>query len=389
MRTWRKNPYAPALIRLNGDCLKKSQWILGGLVLLAFAALLLWARTHVSFNFHLFATQVALADWRIILLAVLCIYANFVFRAFRWRRLMRHAQQVSALSLLGSQVMGFTAVALIGRVADPVRPYLVSKKTGSPLSTQLAVYIVERLLDAGSVALLFSVGMIWVPGDAILSATAHTGPLAHLALHHRDLALAAARFGGLALTVMGTLFLFAVRLAGEPVAAVFERGLSLVSKNLAHTAAHKIRTFHSGLDTIRSLRDFAAVASLSICMWILICFAYFETCRAFTASPELAGITAPKCVLLMVASGTASIIQLPVIGWFSQIGLVVVALTGILGANAEAATACAATLLLVTFLGIVPVGLIWAQFENVSLRKVASESEKAEEGLEPEAPPVS
>jgi glycosyltransferase 2 family protein len=63
----------------------------------------------------------------------------------------------------------------------------------------------------------------------------------------------------------------------------------------------------------------------------------------------------------MVASGTASVIQLPVIGWFSQIGLVVVALSGILGAGAEAATACAATLLLVTFLGIVPVGLIWAQ----------------------------
>jgi hypothetical protein len=84
----------------------------------------------------------------------------------------------------------------------------------------------------------------------------------------------------------------------------------------------------------------------------------------------------------MVASGTASIVQLPVIGWFSQIGLVVVALTGILGVNAEAATACAATLLLVTFLGIVPMGLIWARFEHVSLRKVTTESELAEETAE-------
>jgi len=59
-----------------------------------------------------------------------------------------------------------------------------------------------------------------------------------------------------------------------------------------------------------------------------------------------------------------------------------VALTGILGANAEAATACAATLLVVTFLGIVPVGLIWARFEHISLRKVATESEQAEERAE-------
>jgi hypothetical protein len=47
----------------------------------------------------------------------------------------------------------------------------------------------------------------------------------------------------------------------------------------------------------------------------------------------------------------------------------------------ETATACAATLLLVTFLSIVPVGLIWAQFENVSLRKITVESEHAGEEL--------
>lgn len=355
---------------------------MGILALLALTALVLWARAHVQFDFHVFASQVALADWRMIIFATLCIYCNFVFRAFRWSYLVRHTQKVPPLSLLGSQVIGFTAVALIGRVADPVRPYLVSKKTGLPLSTQVAVYIVERLVDAGSVALIFSVAMIWVPGEAILNATAHTGPLAHLASHHREIALFVARYGGLVLTFMGTLFLFAVRLAGGPVAAFFERSFGLISKNLGQSVAQKIRMFHSGLDTMRSFRDFAVVVSQSVSMWLLICFAYFETCRAFTASPELAGITPSKCVLLMVASGTASIVQLPVIGWFSQIGLVVVALTGILGANPEAATACAATLLLVTFLGIVPVGLIWARFEHVSLRKVTTESEQAEEKLE-------
>jgi hypothetical protein len=53
----------------------------------------------------------------------------------------------------------------------------------------------------------------------------------------------------------------------------------------------------------------------------------------------------------------------------------------------EAATACAATLLLVTFLGIVPVGLVWAQVDHVSLRKVTAESEKAEEKLSADHPP--
>ncbi len=129
--------------------MKKSQWIVGILALVALVALVLWARAHVQFNFHVFASQVALADWRMIVFAGLCIYANFIFRAFRWSQLVRHMQKVPPLSLVGSQVIGFTAVALIGRVADPVRPYLVAKKTGLSLSTQVAVYIVERLAGRG------------------------------------------------------------------------------------------------------------------------------------------------------------------------------------------------------------------------------------------------
>ena len=43
-------------------------------------------------------------------------------------------------------------------------------------------------------------------------------------------------------------------------------------------------------------------------------------------------------------------------------------------------------MLLVTFLGIVPVGLIWAQLDHISLRKVTVESEHAEEKLEEDEP---
>ena len=366
--------------------MKRSQWILGLIVLVALVAFALWARARVHFDFHVFASQVAQADWRLIAVGFAAIYANFIFRAFRWSRLVRHTEKVPALSLVGTQVIGFTAVALIGRVADPVRPYLVARKTGLELSSQVAVYIVERLVDAGSMALIFSIAMIWVPSEQILNATAHSGPLAHLLPNHRNLAIFVARYGGLVLTLLGTLFLFAVRLAGGTVAALSERVFGLLSKSLGKSVAHKIRVFHSGLDTMRSFFDFLIVAGLSLSMWLLIAYAYFVTCRAFGSSADLASITFPKAVLLMIASGTASIIQLPVIGWFSQIGLVTVAISGILGANLEAATACAATLLLVTFLGIVPVGLIWAQFEHISLRKITRESEHAEEDLDMKDP---
>ena len=54
----------------------------------------------------------------------------YVIRSARWALLLRHIQKVGPFSLLGTQVIGFTGVALLGRIADPVRPYLVAKKTG-------------------------------------------------------------------------------------------------------------------------------------------------------------------------------------------------------------------------------------------------------------------
>jgi hypothetical protein len=345
--------------------LKKKQLILGLVVLAALVALVVWGHDKIHFDVGVFRSQLALADWTKIAIGIGCIYLSYIFRSVRWELLLRPNLKVPALSLLGTQVIGFTAVALIGRVADPVRPYLVAKKTGLPLSSQVAVYIVERLFDAGSMALIFSAVILLAPAGA---------------MPHPEI-VKKAGYWGLALTVAGALFLFAIRLAGGVVATLFEDALGLVSKKLGHAVGHKIRTFRSGLDTMRNFSDFAIASGLSLGMWGLITVAYLETTRAFTASPELSSMTLAKCMLLLAFSGTASIVQLPIIGWFSQIGLVAAGMSSFYGVGAEASTACAATILLVTFLSIIPAGLIWARFDHVSLRKVAHESENAGEVL--------
>jgi hypothetical protein len=359
--------------------LKKRQLILGVLVIAAVVALFIWARGRIHFDFAVFREQLEQAQWSWIGLSAGCIYIAYVFRSARWAQLLKHNKRVGPFSLIGTQVIGFTAVALIGRFADPVRPYLVAKKTELPLSSQFAVYIVERLFDMGSMALIFSVAMLSVPYAQIMSVTQNSHMISRLGSASPFLAAFAARYGGLVLTLAGALFLVAVRWAGGTVAAIAEKSFGLFSNKLGTAAGEKIRAFHAGLDTMRSFGDFGITASLSLMMWLLIAAAYFTGCRAFVASPELTSLTASKCILLMVASGGASIFQLPVLGWFTQIGVVAAALTAITGANAEAATACAAILLLTTFLAIVPVGLIWAQFEHVSLRKVTIESEHASE----------
>jgi glycosyltransferase 2 family protein len=342
---------------------------LGLLVLTALIALLVWARGRIHFDFALFRTQLALANWPRIALATGCIYLGYAFRSVRWELLLRHNKKVPLLSLLGAQVIGFTAVALIGRIADPVRPYLVAKKTNLSLSGQFAVYLVERLFDAGSMALIFSSAIV------LTAWFGQPGALPHPEIVRK------AGYWGMALTILGASFLFCVRLAGTSVASILESAFGLASRRLGHAVGHKVRSFHAGLDIMRTFSDFGVVASLSVGMWLLIAFAYLETMRAFTASPALAGMTWAKCVLLLAVSGVTSVFQLPVLGWFTQIGVVAAALATLFGASAESSTACAATLLLVTFLSIIPIGLVWARFEHLSMRRITMESEVASEEL--------
>lgn len=334
-------------------------------VLVAAAALVVYGHHRIHFDWRDFVSQLREAQWSRIAVGLGCIYLGYVLRSTRWVWLMRHRKKLPPLSLVGTQVIGFTAVALIGRVADLVRPYLVARKTGTALGAQIGVYVVERLFDAGSMALIVSSVILLAPSGA---------------LPHPEVVRKAAGWG-LALTVAGALFLVAVRLAGERMAALLGRMGGVISRGFGEAVQEKILSFRSGLDTLRSLLDFGVVVSLSLAMWVLIAIAYLETCRAFVADPQLSAMTPAKAVLLMVVSGSASVIQLPVLGWFTQIGIVAAAFSTFLGVAPEAATGCAATLLLVTFLGIVPVGLVWARFERISLFEVAAESEHAGEEL--------
>jgi uncharacterized membrane protein YbhN (UPF0104 family) len=362
--------------------LKRNRLIVGFVILVVFVTVGIYAQHRYQFDWHEVIAQFKRADWGKIGIATGCIYLAYAFRSIRWAYLLRRSKKVGPFSLLGAQVIGFTAVALTGRIADPVRPYLVAKKTGLPLPNQIAVYIVERLFDAGTMALIFSVAMLWIPTEEIVKATSHSSSVASLGAGHPLLDSFVARYGGLLLTLLGAFFLLIVRLSGDRVATFFERNFGFISRKLGHSLGQKIRAFRTGLDALQSINDLVVVGFLSLDLWLLTAFAYFECCRAFVASPELATMTPQKCVLLMIASGGASIVQLPVFGWFTQIIAVAAILTAGFGVATEAATAGAATLLLVTFLCVVPIGLIWAQFEHVSLRKVTGESEYAEEDLE-------
>jgi glycosyltransferase 2 family protein len=353
---------------VKGEGLKRREWIVGLLVLAVLAGLFAYEQHLHPFDWHSFVQEFAKARWGKALIGAGCIYLAFVFRGARWAWLLRPRKHVPFFSLIGTQVMGFTAVALIGRIADLVRPYLIAKKTNLPVSSQMAVYIVERLFDGASMALLFCTAILLSPAGA---------------LPHQETFNKFGK-GGLAVTVAGALFLVAVRVWGPAVIGFCESVLGAVSKQAAHAVGLKLRAFHTGLDTLRTPADLVVTLSISLSMWALITLAYVEGIGAFipVGSPDEFNLA--KSLAIMAGGGVASIIQLPVIGWFTQIAALEVMLRPLFGMSQETATACAATLLVITFLGIAPVGLIWAQFEHINLREATAQSEHAEEQFEAE-----
>jgi hypothetical protein len=169
-------------------------------------------------------------------------------------------------------------------------------------------------------------------------------------------------------------FAVAIRVAGGAVARVAGATLGWLSRPIGESVAQKIRGFRDGLDAISSAQDFLVVTLISLAMWGMIGCAYVETLHAFVNTPELATISFSRTMLLMGASIGGSLLQLPVIGWFTQIAVTAAAMHEFYGAPIEAATACGALLLVVTFLCIIPTGLVFARINHVSLKKIADES---------------
>jgi len=73
-----------------------------------------------------------------------------------------------------------------------------------------------------------------------------------------------------------------------------------------------------------------------------------------------------------------SMLQLPGVGGGSQLATIE-ALDKVFAVPREVAVSCGILLWLVSFVAVVPVGLLLAHRERLSLRKVAKESENAEE----------
>ncbi len=348
--------------------MKAKKWLLSAAVLLVLLLLgYLQFRMFHGFQWSVLAGVFGSILWSRIALSVAFIFIAYITRAARWSVLLRPTKPTRATALIPAQFIGFTAVAILGRLGEFVRPYLIARREQISFTSQIATYAVERVFDLLAAATIIAV---------TLSVSSAVNMLPHSQDFRRLGYLAMA--GSILLGALGV----AARLAGPRVAKIFGRVFGLFSKSAGHHAEEKILAFSHGLDTIRSFGDMALALFWSFATWGLIALAYVACVRAFRV-PALAAIAPAQTILLMAVSLFGSVLQLPMVGGGPQLATIHVMIS-ILGVGPEAATACGLVLYIATSMSVIPVGLILARSEHVSLRKVARSSETEEKILESE-----
>ncbi|HVG26664.1 MAG TPA: lysylphosphatidylglycerol synthase transmembrane domain-containing protein [Acidobacteriaceae bacterium] len=322
-------------------------------LLMALLAGWLWHKRG-AFDWRSLATELRSVSFPMVLGAIAVIYLCYWMRAMRWSVLLASLRPASAAEVFPAQVIGFTAVGLFGRVADLARPYIIARQLDTPVAVQLAVYSVERAFDLGAAALLFS---------ATLAFGARGLP------HHE--AFTRAGLLSVAATVLVATFAVALRVAGDRVAAFAGRVLRPLSPKMAAFAEARLLDLRSGFQTLATFGEFASALALSVIMWAAVAVAYLLCARSFRSTPSLAHFSVAGTMLLMATGIGGSVFQLPIVGWFTQIAVLAAALHGFFAVPLEAATACGAIMLVVSYLSIIPTGLVLARMRGMTLRGAA------------------
>jgi len=295
------------------------------------------------------------ANYLYLFLALVTIYACYAVRALRWQKFQTHVGNARFWNIYSMNLAGFSALFLLGRAAEPIRPLLISRKDKIPLADTFGIYALERILDAACTAVLASIGLL------VFEASNHLEAEGAGAAFERGARSAGTAFSIFALAaISGLVYL---RVHGS---ALLERRMEawLAAHGWRASVARILLGFSRGVQTVRTWGDLAAAVILSAIHWFLVLLCYYLVIKGF--SGRLSALTFYDAILVLVFTLVGSAVQLPGVGGGSQ-ALSIVAFTRLYGVEQEAAVAAAMVLWLVTFAACTLAGVPLLFKEGLSL----------------------
>lgn len=326
------------------------------------AAILALILLHVSrspqwreFNWSRLWFLLIHANAGLLILAIGIGYASYFARAYRWKYFVDPLKKCSFLALFNAQVIGFSSIYLIGRAGEIVRPAYVAKAEKLSFSSQIAVWVIERIYDCVALAILLGLALYFHPLHA---STRHPTLLHDLRRGAAlILALSAAAIAGLAV------FRFRSKQAVEAAGRVFQ----FAPQRIRARIRNLLDSFASGLGVIQNADDFYATVAWTVLLWSINVTVLWLVIRG--AGGPLAAFSWWGAALTAFLCALGLAIQLPGIGGGYQVAILL-SLKDLFHIPAEEA-AGAAILSWVAVMGpCLILGLILVAAGGLSFRKL-------------------
>jgi glycosyltransferase 2 family protein len=234
------------------------------------AALLWWFGRNLDWREvrHALST----ADPLLLTIAVVIICLAYVGRAFRWGALLKPLGAARFPDLFAATTIGFSAVFLIGRAGEVVRPVVLPMRDPRVRPTAAIVTIlIERIYDFMAVALMFAINLIWFEPP-------------NLALEVSFSRVRAVGFALLASTVIGIVFLIWYRRNSAKLLEALNRLFSrwhFIPQRLAQLVIRILEQLSSALRVLVNAAELAETAGWTVLVWLGIATANLLVLRAF------------------------------------------------------------------------------------------------------------
>jgi uncharacterized protein (TIRG00374 family) len=306
-----------------------------------------------GFDWSLVRAGISGLHWNWLAFSLIPIFATYYGRALRWAVFLRPLKPRPSLwRLTSATVIGFTAITLFGRPGEFIRPYLIAKKEDVPVTSQFAAWFLERIFDLLMALLVFAFALTRIHSSEVQVGETMAWVLA---------------VGGRIVVAACALILLVIlsfRHLARPLQARITGALRFLPEHHFERLNRWIAAFVEGVASTRSDTALLLVFLYSAVEWLLIAVCYWCLARSFSATMNFT-IVDVLIFLGFVSFGAA--VQIPGIGGGMQVVAVLV-LTELFGMRLELATAFAFLCWFLTFVAIVPFGLILALKEGLDWR---------------------
>jgi len=329
------------------------QWALRGALIVIVLGLSIW---YVTSNIDWAGLQRALLSmhpaW--VIGGILATLGAHLSRAQRWRALIPGGASISLLDSFSATIIGYLMNNLIPRSGEFVRPYVLSRRVNRPATSLLATIVVERVLDALSLACIFLV-LFFAEShrlDEIFSGYSSRGIITSLLIPIAAAAVVIA-------LVLKTTF-------GERIAGRMERWLPAKFRGKLQGILHDFRT---GIG-FGGIGGIARIFLWTLMIWIGYVLSVY--CGILAFGFDTAFGMGPRDALMILAITAVGVTIAPTPGAFGVYhGFCKAALVTLFGVPPESAVAFALVTHAGQYLAVMVAGPFFLVRENLSLREMS------------------